>query len=108
MTNACQQPDLFPARMGLYLIAVRVDGRRSHVEPFSDFDAMMEAGKQWCYNSEIAWVSLNVAGSKTYPPEQTHILVRRGDEVLVREQSARTDRVGRSKVRSGRAPAALG
>lgn len=103
-----QQPELLPARDGLFLVAVRVDGRRSHVEPFSDFDAMMEAGKQWCHNSEIAWVSLNVAGGKTYPPEQTHMLVRRGGDVLVREQSARIERVSRSKIRSGRAPAALG
>lgn len=98
--DARQEPELFGRPNGLYLIAVRVDGRRSHVEHFTEFEPMLEAGKQWLWNDEVAWVSLNVAGGKSYGPEQTHILARKGDAIIIKEQGGRLDRVRRGRERS--------
>ncbi len=105
-------PEPFAARDTHFTVAVRVDGKRSHVEHHPDFDAAMDAGKQWCHNDEIAWVSLNARSvgprGGRQSPQQTHILVRRGDEIIVREQAGRLDRVRRANGRSGHGTADLG
>jgi hypothetical protein len=80
---------------------VRVDGLRSQIERFTEFEAMVEAGRQWLCNDEIAWVSLNeiTRGPRggRQAPRQTHIMVRRGeDEVEITEQEGRLDRVRRA------------
>lgn len=102
--NAHQQPELFPARNGLFLVAVRVDGRRSHVEPFAEFDAMMEAGKQWLWNDAVAWVILGYREKRQ--PFYSHRMVRRGDEIIVKEWNGREDRVRRATKQSSRGMAA--
>ena len=97
MTEARQQPQLFAARNAHFTVAVRVDGKRSHVEHHADFDAAMAAGRQWAMNDEVTWISINVREKRRVV--QTHILVRRGDEIIVREQSGRLERVRRGSER---------
>lgn len=96
----------------LHLIAVRIDGRPSHVEQFTEFDPMSDAARQWCWNDEIAWVSLNARGvgprGGCQPPQQTHILTRRGNEIIMREQTGRLERVRRATKLSSQGTADLG
>ncbi len=90
-------PDLFalPA-VGAHLIAVRRDGARSRVEAFTDFDTMMEAARQYLWNDDVAWCSLNERDRRGV--RQTHLVTRdRNGDVVITEQAGRLDRVRRGK-----------
>ena len=97
-TNAPQR-QLFPDRPnGLFLVAVRRDGRRSHVETFAEFEPMLIAARCCLYDDEIAWVSLNHHIGRV--PHQSHLVTRgHNGEVLIAEQAGRLERVKRGKER---------
>lgn len=101
-TNA-RQSLLFPDRqLGLYLVAVRADGRPSRVEGFEEFEPMEQAARAWLCNDAIAWVALGHRKRWTHGWRcaQTHIMVRRGEEILIKEQAGRLQRVARTRIRS--------
>lgn len=104
--DAHQQPELFPARNVYphFTIAVRVDGKRSHVETHASIDAAMEAGEQWLWNDAVAWVILGYREKRQ--PYYSHRMVRRGEEIIVKEWNGREDRVRRATRVSSRGMAA--
>ncbi len=106
MTDARQPPLSTPAPHSLFLVAVRCGRRPSHVQTFADMETMRQAATEWLWKRDVAWVSYNTMGGKTYPPKQTHICVRRGEEIIVREQAGRLDRVRRATGQSSRGMAA--
>lgn len=102
---------MFAARpQPLFLVAVRVDGRRSPVETFAAFEPMEQAAREWLWNDDVAWVSLNEIGvgprGGRQPPQQTHIMTRKGETIVITEQSGRLERVRRAtRTRSQDTPA---
>ncbi len=103
MTDARQTQLFASAPHSLFLVAVLRTGRPSRVETFAEPDAMRQAASEWLWDDEVAWVSLNerTTGPRggRQPPCQTHLMVRRGDEIIVKGQSGRLDRVRRGSER---------
>ncbi len=113
MTDARQKPLSASAPHSLFLVVVRRDGHPSRVEMFADMDAMRAAASEWLWNDGVAWVSLNerTTGPRggRQPPRQTHIMVRRGEDIVVSEQEGRLERVRRATgTRSSPSMPALG
>lgn len=101
-TNA-RQPTFFADRqLGLYLVAVMRSGAPSRVEEFAAFEPMEQAAREWLWNDAIAWVALGHRKKWTHGWRcaQTHIMVRRGEEIEIREQAGRLQRVARTRIRS--------
>lgn len=109
MKPDAHQATLFADRPnGLFLVAVRVDGRRSHVEQLGDMtpEQQVRAATEWLWNDEVAWCILGYREKRI--PYYSHRMVRRGEEITVKEWDGRERKASRSKVRPGQSADHLG